>query len=72
MATRINETSKGIVKVVTATKADGTNTTASRIISHISPAATDAAVLSLCEKFGAMQTLTVDSISRQSSADLSN
>lgn len=70
MATRANESSKILVRVVTGTTAAGVNTLASRIMSHLNPATTDAVVLSLGTKLGDMQDLTVDSIARQDAATI--
>lgn len=70
MATRTNATSKLIVSVITGTSATGENTLASRIMSHLNPEVTDAVVLSLGEKLGALQEQTVDSVKRQDAATI--
>lgn len=71
MASRSKESSKLILSVVKSTSATGVNTLASRIMSHLNPATTDAVVLSLGTKLGEMQQLVVDSVSRQDAATIS-
>lgn len=70
MAKRTETTSKLILKVVTGTNADGSDKITQHSFKNLNPAISDDQLLTLGEKLGNLQSLTVAHIARQDSSDL--
>lgn len=69
-AVKKSPTTKLIIKVANGTSSSGTTLYASRTFQHINPAATDDNMLSLGNKYGALQSRTVGGVQRQDLATL--
>ena len=69
-ALRINEEAKLTLKVATGTTAKGATTYANRNIANLNPVATDTKALEFATAYAALQSHTLGSVVRTSTAEL--